>query len=109
MISSLFFRTIRSYRCFLFCLLFVCFFFFSFFISILLETVNRADTIRIRRDRINSQQEENIDDRIIDMFRCSYLFFFSFSFSFYRKARNVKAQCFVKFDIRDNDGGTMKL
>lgn len=71
------------------------FVFFFFFYFDLFETVNRADTIRIR-NRINSEQEENID-RIIEYFIVPIYFFFFSSFSFYvfvcayGKARNAKA------------------
>lgn len=70
-------------------------FVFFFFYFDLFETVNRADTIRIR-NRINSEQEENID-RIIEYFIVPIYFFFFSSFSFYvfvcayGKARNAKA------------------
>lgn len=55
-------------------------FVFFFFYFDLFETVNRADTIRIR-NRINSEQEENID-RIIEYFIVPIYFFFFSSFSF---------------------------
>lgn len=70
-------------------------FVFFFFYFDLFETVNRTDTIRIR-NRINSEQEENID-RIIEYFIVPIYFFFFSSFSFYvfvcayGKARNAKA------------------
>lgn len=70
-------------------------FVFFFFYFDLFETVNRADTIRIR-NRINSEQKENID-RIIEYFIVPIYFFFFSSFSFYvfvcayGKARNAKA------------------
>lgn len=70
-------------------------FVFFFFYFDLFETVNRPDTIRIR-NRINSEQEENID-RIIEYFIVPIYFFLFSSFSFYvfvcayGKARNAKA------------------
>lgn len=69
-------------------------FVFFFFYFDLFETVNRADTIRIR-NRINSEQEENID-RIIEYFIVPIYFFFFSSFSFYVHMEKHETHSFVK-------------
>lgn len=71
-------------------------FVFFFFYFDLFETVNRADTIRIR-NRINSEQEENID-RIIEYFIVPIYFFFFSSFSFYvhMEKHETQKHSFVK-------------